>query len=300
MNEYLILIVDDDPKQLKILTGNLIEYNPGYKLIIATNGKSALEIAIKNQPDLILMDWEMPLMNGLEAIRHLKAIEETRSIPVIMVTGTHGETEKLKEAMDAGAIDFINKPYNAVELIARIRTQIRHVEIFRKLLAQQEIINKHEKDHTTAEKKLLEQELDHKKKQLTMQTVNMVQNNEFLQSLLSDLKSIYPFTSSEGRSVLNSLESRINDKSNDHVWKEFEFCFEMVYQDFYKNLNQRLIDLSVREKRLCAFLKMNMSTKEIAAITFQTPNSIDVAKHRLRKKSGFDNDEEFSRFLLSL
>jgi DNA-binding response OmpR family regulator len=300
MNEYLILIVDDDPKQLKILTENLIEYNPGYKLIIATNGKSATEVAIKNRPDLILMDWEMPVMNGLDAIKQLKATEETRSIPVIMVTGTHGETEKLKVALDAGAIDFVNKPYNAVELIARINTQIRHVEIFRKLIEQQEIINQQEKDLTAKERKLLEQDLDHHEKQLTMQTVNMVQNNEFLHSVLSDLKTILPFTASEGKSVINSIEFRINDKSNDHIWKEFEFCFEKVYHDFYKKLNDKLPDISVREQRLCAFLKMNMSTKEIAAITFQTPNSLDVAKHRLRKKSGIENDEDFTKFLMNL
>jgi DNA-binding response OmpR family regulator len=300
MNEYLILIVDDDPKQLKILTENLIEYNPGFKLLIATNGKSGIDIAIKNKPDLILMDWEMPIMNGVEAIKQLKASEETRSIPVIMVTGTHGETEKLKEALDAGAIDFVSKPYNAVELIARINTQIRHVETFRRLLEQQEIINQQEKDLRAKEKKLLEQDLDHHQKQLTMQTVNLVQSSEFLHSVLSDLKSIFPFTSSEGKSVLNSIEFRINDKSNDHIWKEFEFCFEGVYHDFYKKLNEKLPDISQREQRLCAFLKMNMSTREIAAITFQTTNSIDVAKHRLRKKACVENDEDFTKFLMNL
>jgi DNA-binding CsgD family transcriptional regulator len=133
-----------------------------------------------------------------------------------------------------------------------------------------------------------------------MQTVNMVKNSEFLHSVLTDLKSIFPFTSSEGKSILNSIEFRINDKSNDHIWKEFEFCFEGVYHDFYKNLNEKLPDISQREQRLCAFLKMNMSTKEIAAITFQTPNSIDVAKHRLRKKTGFENDEDFTKFLMNL
>ncbi len=300
MNDYLILIVDDDPRQLKILTGNLIEYNPGYKLIIATNGKSAIDIAVKNKPDLILMDWEMPVMNGLDAIRLLKATDETRSIPILMVTGTHGETDKLKEAMDAGAIDFINKPYNTVELIARIRTQLRHVEVFRKLISQQEIINNHEKDLAANEKQLLEQDLKHHQKQLTMQTVNMVRNNAFLQSLLSDLKTILPYTSSEGKSIINSLESRINDQSNDQIWKEFEYCFEQVYHEFYKKLNEKLNDLSVREQRLCAFLKMSMSTKEIAAITFQTPNSIDVAKHRLRKKTGLETDEDFNKFLMNL
>jgi DNA-binding response OmpR family regulator/DNA-binding CsgD family transcriptional regulator len=300
MNEYLILIIDDDPKQLKILTGNLIEFNPGYRLLIATNGKSGIDIAIKNKPDLILMDWEMPVMNGVEAIKLLKAADETKSIPVIMVTGTHNETEKLKEALDAGAIDFVNKPYNFVELMARINTQIRHVEIFRKMIEQQEIINQQEKDLTEKEKKLLELDLEHHQKQLTMQTVNMVQNNEFLQSVLSDLRTILPFTGNEGKTVINSLEFRINDKSNEHIWKEFEFCFEKVYHDFYKNLNEKFSDLSAREQRLCAFLKMNMSTKEIAAITFQTPNSIDVAKHRLRKKIGIDTDDYFTSFLMSL
>jgi DNA-binding response OmpR family regulator/DNA-binding CsgD family transcriptional regulator len=300
MNEYLILIVDDDPKQLKILTENLIEYNPGYKLIIATNGKSAIEVAIKNIPDLILMDWEMPVMNGLDAIKQLKATDETRSIPVIMVTGTHAETEKLRVAMDAGAIDFINKPYNAVELIARITAQIRHVEVFRKLISQQEIINNHEKDLAAKEKKLLELDLKHHQKQLTLQTVSMLKNNEFLQSLISDLNTILPFTTKEGKSVINSLESRINESGNDQIWKEFEYCFEQVYYEFYKNLHDKLGDLTVREQRLCAFLKMNMSTKEIAAITLQTPNSIDVAKHRLRKKIGIESDEDFSSFLMSL
>jgi DNA-binding response OmpR family regulator/DNA-binding CsgD family transcriptional regulator len=300
MNEYLILIVDDDPKQLKILTGNLIEYLPGLKLLIATNGKSGIDIAIRNMPDLILMDWEMPVMNGIDAIKLLKATEETKSIPVIMVTGTHGETAKLKEALDAGAIDFVNKPFNAIELIARINTQIRHVDTFRKLIEQQEIINQQEKAISAKERMLLELDIDHHQKQLTMQTVNLIRNSELLQSVLSDLRTISPFTTSEGQSIINSLEFRINDKTNDHILKEFEFCFEMVYQDFYKKLNLGLPDLSVREQRLCAFLKMNMSTKEIAAITFQTPNSIDVAKYRLRKKSGVENDEDFTKFLINL
>jgi DNA-binding NarL/FixJ family response regulator len=217
-----------------------------------------------------------------------------------MVTGTHGESEKLKEALDAGAIDFVNKPYNAVELIARIRTQIRHVEIFRKCSEQQETINIQEKYLLAKENDLLGLDIDHQRKQLTMQTINMVQKNELLLSVISDLRAILPFTTDEGKSLVNSLELKINDKSNDHIWREFEICFEKVYNDFYKKLNAKLPDISFREKRLCAFLKMNMSTKEIASITFQTPNSIDVAKHRMRKKIGIDSDVDFTNFLISL
>jgi DNA-binding response OmpR family regulator/DNA-binding CsgD family transcriptional regulator len=300
MDEYQILIVDDDPKQLKILTGHLIEYNPGYKLLIATNGKAGFEIALKNKPDLILMDWEMPVMNGLDTIRLLKASEETKSIPIIMVTGTHGEPEKLKAVLDAGAIDFVNKPFNSVELIARIGTQIRQIETFRKSHLQQEIISRQEKDLIEKEKDFLKQELDYQSKQLTMQTVSIVHHAELLQSVIDDINTILPFTSAEGKKIISNVVSKLNDKSNDHLWDEFEVCFEKVHHDFYKNLNDKLPDLSVREKRLCAFLKMNMNTKEIAAITFQTPNAIDVAKHRLRKKAGMENDDDFSGFLIGL
>lgn len=114
MEEYQILVVDDNPMQLKIITGHLIESHPSCKLLIATNGKSGVEIARTNKPDLILMDWEMPEMDGLESIRLLKSFDETKSIPVIMVTGAHDNVEKIKAALDSGAIDFVHKPFNYV------------------------------------------------------------------------------------------------------------------------------------------------------------------------------------------
>jgi DNA-binding CsgD family transcriptional regulator len=76
--------------------------------------------------------------------------------------------------------------------------------------------------------------------------------------------------------------------------------FEKVHTDFYPKLVKKIPDISIRERRLCAFLKMNMSTKEIASITFQSQNAIDVAKHRLRKKLGTDTDEDLTNFLITL
>ncbi len=300
MENYTILLVDDDPEHLKLLTGNLIAHNPEYQLLIATNGRSGFEIAVKKLPDLILMDWEMPKVNGVEAIRLIKADENARAIPIIMITGTQYDADKLKEAMDAGAIDFISKPYNAVELIARIMTQIRHIEINRQLLVQQDLIRNQEMELSEKEKSILRQEIDNQKKQLTMNALNMIRQGEIIQSTISELNKVFPFTSHEGRLILNSVISQFNDKTNEHLQKEFEICFEKVHSDFYTNLTSAIPDISVREKRLCAFLRMNMTSKEIAAITFQTTNAIDVARHRLRKKIGVENDEGFMRFLMNL
>jgi len=300
MDEYQILIVDDDPRQLKILTGHLIEFDPNYRLLIATNGKAGVEISLKNKPDLILMDWEMPVMNGLDAIKALKANEETRMIPIIMVTGTHGEPEKLKEVLEAGAIDFVTKPYNSVELLARIGTQISQINAFRRLIRQQEIINNQEKELISRETQLLHERIEHQNKQLAMQTMNMVQHSELIQSIINDINSLKPFTSGDGKSMITSLASKLNGGGNDHFWNEFEVSFEQVHNTFYKNLVKKIPDLTLREKRLCAFLRLNMNTKEISSITFQTTNAIDVAKHRLRKKAGIDTDEGFTSYLMNL
>lgn len=300
MEEYQILIVDDDPMQLKMLTGHLISSSPNYKLLIATNGKAGFEIALKNCPDLILMDWEMPGLNGIDTIKLLKSSEETKSIPVIMVTAAHNDVSKLKEALDSGAIDFIYKPYNGVELTARIDTQIKHVATFKKNIEQKELLNRQEIELAEKEKQILKSEIRHHQKQLTMNTVNILKLSHLLHSVSDDVESLIPFTDAEGRNKIKSLVHKINDRSSEHFWNEFEVCFEKVHSDFYNKLVAKIPDISLREKRLCAFLKMNMSTKEIASITFQTTNSIDVAKHRLRKKMDISSDEGFTNFLISL
>jgi DNA-binding response OmpR family regulator/DNA-binding CsgD family transcriptional regulator len=297
MEEHQILIVDDDPKQLRILTGHLIESNPSYKLLIATNGKAGFEIAIQNKPDLILMDWIMPGISGLDTIRMLKNEEETKSIPVIMVTGAHNDVNKLKEALDAGAIDFINKPFNEIELSARVNTQIRHIAILKENMAQQHLLNAQLKELDEKEKQILKADITYHQKQLTMNTINLLKQGHMLQSVSEEIKGLIPYSNDEGRKRIKALLLTLNDKSSDHLWEEFEFCFEKVNSGFYNKLVENIPNISLREKRLCAFLKMNMSTKEIASITLQSPNAIDVAKHRLRKKLNISSEEDFANYL---
>jgi len=75
------------------------------------------------------------------------------------------------------------------------------------------------------------------------------------------------------------------------VWGEFEVRFQQVHQDFYEKLREKYPDLTPNEIKICAFLKLNMTTKDISAITFQTVKSIQVARNRLRKKMGISRDE---------
>lgn len=117
-----VLVVDDDDAIRRGLA--FLLRKEGYEPLEASDGKIALKMVGEEQPDLILLDLMMPEINGVEVCRRLKNSEETRLIPVIMVTAIHSEEEKIK-AIDAGADDFLNKPINIVELRARVKSLLR-------------------------------------------------------------------------------------------------------------------------------------------------------------------------------
>ena len=121
MEEALLLIVDDQPDNSDTIIEYLEESEGSYKFLQALNGKVACKVAEKRSPDLIIMDWEMPEMNGYEALLWLKNNPETSDIPVVMATGRSSGAD-LSEALKAGAADYIRKPIERQELLARVNS----------------------------------------------------------------------------------------------------------------------------------------------------------------------------------
>jgi two-component system cell cycle response regulator len=117
-----VLVVDDVPANLKILEAKLsAEY---FDVLMAPNGKVALELAVSEQPDIILLDVMMPEMDGFEVCRRLKADPHTVHIPVVMVTAL-SDTEDRVNGLDAGADDFLTKPVNDLILLSRVKSLAR-------------------------------------------------------------------------------------------------------------------------------------------------------------------------------
>jgi CheY-like chemotaxis protein len=112
-----ILVVDDESDILKILTIRLSK--AGYNLIMAHNGQEAIDLARKEAPDLILMDCQMPVLDGLEACKQIKADSRLHCIPLILMTATPGIFEE--DAIKAKADAYIKKPFEDGELIAKVR-----------------------------------------------------------------------------------------------------------------------------------------------------------------------------------
>ncbi|MDH3347837.1 MAG: response regulator [Desulfobulbaceae bacterium] len=149
-----VLIVDDREKNIKIL--ELLCRSLDLETIRAFNGKEALEMALEYSPDIILMDVMMPKMDGFEATKLLKSIDQTKYVPVIMVTALDSREDKLK-GIAAGADDFLVKPFDWEELSLRLKNNLRIKEYHDFLQEHKEILEKKVADRT---KKLREGYLD--------------------------------------------------------------------------------------------------------------------------------------------
>ena len=120
----LVLLVEDEPAQREVLAYNL--QAEGFEVAQAANGEEALEAVADQTPDLILLDWMMPHVSGLEVCRRLKLRPETRNIPVIMLSARSEEVDKVR-GLETGADDYVIKPYSVVELMARLKAHLRRV-----------------------------------------------------------------------------------------------------------------------------------------------------------------------------
>ena len=124
MSQPTVLIVEDEPAQVEVLAYNLKA--EGFHVITADNGEDALILVDEYMPDLIVLDWMMPHISGIEVCRRLKTRPESRSIPIIMLSARSEEIDRVR-GLEIGADDYVTKPYSIVELMARARAQLRRM-----------------------------------------------------------------------------------------------------------------------------------------------------------------------------
>lgn len=137
--EDVILIVDDTPTNLEVLL--VLLETAGFKVVVAEDGESAIALAEYAPPDLILLDVLMPGIDGFETCRRLKANSVTQEIPIIFLTAVSDNVDKVK-GLHLGAVDYITKPLNHEEVLARVSTHVRLQNLTRRLTEQNELLEK--------------------------------------------------------------------------------------------------------------------------------------------------------------
>ena len=117
-----VLVVEDEGAQREVLKYNLEA--EGFDVVMAENGDEALLLVAEEDPDLIVLDWMLPNVSGIEICRRIKADPATRPIPIVMLSARGDEVDRVR-GLETGADDYVVKPYSVVELMARLRTQLR-------------------------------------------------------------------------------------------------------------------------------------------------------------------------------
>ncbi|MGB0525497.1 MAG: response regulator [Flammeovirgaceae bacterium] len=182
--QHTILIVDDDPIQLKVVS-ELLKGMP-YRLMMAQNGEKAVEITQRKQPDLIIMDWQMPAMTGIEAIKRIRSDYNNNDIPIVLTTGVMVSEDYLQLAFKEGASTYLKKPIGKLELLACIHSMLILTESNRKV---------HEKKQELEE---LGQQKDH-----------------MISVVAHDLKS--PLNKLQGMIQLTQMEGTLNAEQADYI-----------------------------------------------------------------------------------
>jgi len=402
MEQSKILVVDDELFNIRLYLEML--KNTGYSIISATNGIDAVKYTFNECPDLIILDWNMPGQNGLETLKILKKDEITKEIPVIMITGIMTTSENLETAFAEGAVDFLRKPFEKTELLARVRSSrllsgamkslkekfvqiennhrliqslvncISHPLVYYTLdgiilgynnqfiellgadhgdlkgkLIYRICYNSNSTLHLTSDLELIKSQgekkyeckindnnvflfskvlfydtaglpqgilcvmtnitsikknhaelMETKKKELVSGALKLIQINQVNNQLIDELGKLNAFTNKEGSENIRRIIRQYNVSASEGIWKDFETRFGQVYDGFYKQLMEQFPDLTPGERKLCALLRLNFTSKNIASITFQNPHSVDIARSRLRKKLNLGSDANLVDFLLKI
>jgi tetratricopeptide (TPR) repeat protein/DNA-binding CsgD family transcriptional regulator len=167
------------------------------------------------------------------------------------------------------------------------------------ILQQQKAIAELQLKQSKEESVRLGSELDNRNRELVVKSMAIAQNNERITDIIDELQHIRNDKSNLDKH-LGAMISTLRHNVTVESWEEFQLRFEHVHPEFYQKLENRFPDLSSGERKLCALLYLNLSTKEISSITNREAASIDVSRSRLRKKLGLTRDSNLVRFLAEL
>ena len=146
----------------------------------------------------------------------------------------------------------------------------------------------------------LEKDLDAKTRELNLKITKLIEINALVNEVISSLETIMTLDPKEKNKEIKLVINELMNHTNEDLWKQLELTFGHVHQSFYNKILKQFPNLTRNEKRLCAFLKMNLSTKDISSITHQSLRSIEVARARLRIKMNLDRTDSLTKFFTEI
>lgn len=253
---------------------------------------------------------------ALGAFREYKALNdslysaESRTMIARLEDGFRRDKEKKVFELEAKRRDAENarqRTWNfalAIALFFLLLTAVLLFMVMRARVRNSALVQEKlrlESDKLEAEQTTLKESLEFKDRELTANALFLLKKNELIAHIAERLLKAKSTFKQENQQIVQDIVRDLQASQDEHNWKEFEAHFTRVHSTFYQTLQERFPTLSPNERKLCAFLRLNMSTKDISAITHQSLNSITVARSRLRKKLQIEGeDTHLVDFLLSI
>ncbi len=278
-----ILIVEDDHELRDMIARHL--HTSGFEVWKASNGLRALQILKAKTPDLIITDWDMPEMDGITLLRHIKEMPADQQVPVIMLSGMMTEAKSAIYALNLYALDFLRKPIEISELNARISAILRIKE------AENTLREFYEK-----EKNWLKERLEEKEKELAQLKNMLLYRNEVVNTIKKDLDNLLFSPQANLQNIQAALDKQQDPNKE---WRFFLFHLEKIHEGFWNKISA-LPDLSENEARICAYLRAGMNNREIATLHNVTESAVQKSRYRIRKKLGIESEEFFLDYLKKL
>ncbi|OHX64626.1 tetratricopeptide repeat protein [Flammeovirga pacifica] len=178
-----------------------------------------------------------------------------------------------------------------------LKLKLKHEKILVKQMRSDIELTKSNQEKIRLQNEKLQNDISFRDRELTTNIMHLMQKYELINSVSEDLLKLYDNVDTPTKKSLRSIVFNLQSDNQSDVWKELEIRFEQVNQEFYDKLNEHYPNLSPNEKKLCAYLYLNLSTKDISSITNQSTKSIEVARVRLRKKLNLTNtDTDYQTF----
>ena len=303
----VILVVDDQPQNIELLEAYLVPQ--GYEIVKAANGEEALGKLSGNQIDLILLDVMMPGMDGFEVTRRVRQDDKNRLLPIILVTALR-ETEDRVKGIEAGCDDFISKPVDKMELLARVRSLLK-VKAYNDLMSnyrkelESEVTRRTEElkhafenlQQDITERKQAEEALSKSEKELKSKTENLEEVNAALNVLLKRVEEgrielEEKILSNIRELVLPYIDRLKKTQLSDHQASYLiviETNLDNIASSFLYHLKMRYLNLTPREVQVASLVKEGKSTKEIAELLNIAIKTVVFHRNSLRNKLGLKN-----------
>lgn len=284
LRDMRLLVADDEFSNVDVLL-NILD-NVTDHIFYAPNGKVACELAIKHQPDLIILDWQMPELDGISTIHALKSHNSTQAIPIIIATGIMTNEENLSQALEAGAVDFLKKPFSRVEFLARVGAALR-------IKKQHDTIT----EMLSKETEYMKELLDAKSRELTSMAVLDFQKNSLLQQLLDQVGRLDRITNHVYATDIHAIEKELKAQLNlDKSWENFKLHFDRIHSGFFEKLDSTYRSLTLNERKLSAYIKMGMGNYEISEMTGSSDAALRKAINRMKKKLNLGPADDVRKF----